>query len=126
MTNMTREDRLLASFLSLIEDHRKDFAGYVRDVENVRYCHMPIDSQQINRCEYALRNMEVRLMTISDCIHYLPSDREDRRDELVTIKSEWTQSKQRVDGFLRDILHIVDKTARALRPLTMLDAQQLD
>ncbi len=33
MTNMTREDRLLESFLSLIEDHRKDFAGYVRDVE---------------------------------------------------------------------------------------------
>ncbi len=56
-------------------------------------------------------------MTIADCIHYLPSDREDRRDELVTIKSEWTQSKQRVDGFLQDILHIVDKTARALRPV---------
>lgn len=115
--NMTREERLLDSFLSLIEDHRKDFAGYVRDIENVRYCHTPIDSQQIGRCEYALRNMEVRLMTIADCIHFLPHEREDRRDELVQIKSEWTHSKQRVDGFLGDIQQIVDKTARALRPV---------
>lgn len=117
MSNLTREDRLLDSFLSLIEDHRKDFAGYVRDVENVRYCHTPIDSQQIGRCEYALRNMEVRLMTIADCIQHLPPEREDRRDELVQIKSEWANAKQRVDGFLGDILKIVEKTARALRPV---------
>jgi hypothetical protein len=117
MMNVTREHRLLESFLSLLEDHRKDFAGYVRDVENVRYCHTPIDSQQLNRCEYALRNMEVRLMTIADCIRYLPPEREDRRDELVTLKTEWAHGKQRVDGFLQELLHIVDKTARALRPV---------
>lgn len=40
----------------------------MRDVENVRYCHTPIDGQQINRCEYALRNMEIRLLTIHNCI----------------------------------------------------------
>lgn len=117
MSALSREERLLDSFLSLIEDHRKDFAGYVRDVENVRYCHTPIDSQQINRCEYALRNMEVRLMTIADCIHHLPADRADHRDELVEIKAEWTHMKSRVDGFLQDILRIVDKTSKALRPV---------
>lgn len=117
MSELTRQDRLLDSFLNLIEDHRKDFAGYVRDVENVRYCHTPIDSQQIGRCEYALRDMEVRLMTIADCIQHLPAEREDRRDELVQIKSDWTNAKQRVDGFLGDILKIVEKTARALRPV---------
>lgn len=117
MSDLTREERLLDSFLSLIEDHRKDFASYVRDVENVRFCHTPIDSQQLNRCEYALRNMEVRLMTIADCIHYLPPEREDRRDELVQIKSEWNHAKLRVDGFLGDIEQIVARTARALRPM---------
>lgn len=117
MNTISREERLLDSFLSLIEDHRKDFAGYVRDIENVRYCHTPIDSQQLNRCEYALRNMEVRLMTIADCIKYLSQGSDSRRDDLVDIKNEWTQAKLRVDSFLQDILSIVDKTARALRPV---------
>ncbi len=45
-----------------------NFEGFVRDVENVRYCHTPIGGQQINRCKYALRNMEIRLLTIHNCI----------------------------------------------------------
>ena len=64
MTIPDRELRLMETFVGLLSDHQKDFEGFVRDVENVRYCHTPIDGQQINRCEYALRNMEIRLLTI--------------------------------------------------------------
>lgn len=50
MTIPDRELRLMETFVGLLSDHQKDFEGFVRDVENVRYCHTPIDGQQINRC----------------------------------------------------------------------------
>ena len=64
MSVSDRENRLMASFVGMLIDHQKDFEGFVRDIENVRYCHVPIDPQQINRCEYALNNMKIRLAMI--------------------------------------------------------------
>jgi len=114
MTMETREHRLMGSFVNLIEDHCKDFDSFVRDVENVRYCHTPIDGQQINRCEYALRNMEVRLLTINNCIQAgIHADRD--QSALIDIKNDWTRMKARVDGYLQELNQIVETTATALR-----------
>lgn len=41
MTIPDRELRLMETFVGLLSDHQKDFEGFVRDVENVRYCHTP-------------------------------------------------------------------------------------
>lgn len=109
-----RELRLLQTFVALLEDHQKDFAGFVRDIENVRYCHTPIDSQQINRCEYALRNMEMRLLTIQTCI---ASSSGEVLDQLVTAKNEWLKMKARVNDCLTEIHRIVASTTDALRPI---------
>lgn len=111
-----REQRLLGSFINLIDDHCKDFEGFVRDVENVRYCHTPIDSQQVNRCEYALRNMEVRLLTINNCIHSGVFEGLEQ-STVVEIKNDWAQKKARVDGYLRELDEIINSTAKALRPV---------
>lgn len=111
-----REIRLMETFVALLPDHQKDFDGFVRDVENVRYCHTPIDGQQLGRCEYALRNMELRLLTIHNCIHS-GSFSGDELDALVTTKNTWTSMKTRVDAYLKEIQDIIDQTAEALRPV---------
>src|SRR5690349_10257861 len=114
MEVIDRERRLLDTFVSLLQDHRQDFEGFVRDVENVRYCHTPIDSQQINRCEYALRNMEIRILTLQGCIHagtYQGAE----LNVLVQTKHEWQQKKARIDEYLRSIHQIIETTAHALR-----------
>lgn len=116
MTMPEREIRLMETFVALLPDHQKDFDGFVRDVENVRYCHTPIDSQQLGRCEYALRNMELRLLTIHNCIHS-GSFSGDELDALVATKNTWTSMKTRVDAYLKEIQDIIDQTAEALRPV---------
>lgn len=112
-----REARLLHTFVFLLEDHKKDFEGFVRDVENVRYCHTPIDAQQINRCEYALRNIEIRLLTIQKCIKETDIFEGEVKDELVRTGRDWTEMKRRVDESLREIQSIIERTAEALRPV---------
>lgn len=116
MTIPDRELRLMETFVGLLSDHQKDFEGFVRDVENVRYCHTPIDTQQINRCEYALRNMEIRLLTINNCIHAGRFD-SDTLDALVQTKNAWSGMKNRVDGYLGEIHQIIGQTSAALRPV---------
>ncbi|CAJ0902886.1 hypothetical protein R20233_04850 [Ralstonia sp. LMG 32965] len=116
MTIPDRELRLMETFVGLLSDHQKDFEGFVRDIENVRYCHAPIDTQQINRCEYALRNMEIRLLTIHNCIHAGRFDA-DTLDKLVQTKNAWVGMKNRVDGYLGEIHHIIGQTSAALRPV---------
>jgi hypothetical protein len=117
MTISDRELRLMETFVGLLSDHQKDFEGFVRDVENVRYCHTPIDGQQINRCEYALRNMEIRLLTIHNCIQQAGKFNSDMLDALVQTKNGWMSMKGRVDGYLREIHQIVSQTSAALRPV---------
>lgn len=111
-----RELRLMETFVGLLNDHQKDFEGFVRDVENVRYCYTPIDSQQIDRCEYALRNMEIRLLTIHNCIQ-AGRFSADTLDELVQSKNAWAAMKQRVDSYLAEIHQIISQTSAALRPV---------
>lgn len=116
MTTPDRELRLMETFVGLLSDHQKDFEGFVRDVENVRYCHTPIDGQQINRCEYALRNMEIRLLTIHNCIQAGRFDAE-TLDALVQTKHAWASMKNRVDSYLGEIHQIISQTSAALRPV---------
>lgn len=112
--SVVREKRLMESFVALLSDHQKDFEGFVRDVENVRFCLTPIDAQQIARCEYAMRNMEILLLTINNCIHSgLFAD--GTLDELVQAKNDWTGMKARVDESLGAIHSIIDRTSEALR-----------
>lgn len=121
MTMPERELRLLETFVWLLPDHQKDFEGFVRDVENVRYCHTPIDNQQLGRCEYALRNMELRILTIHNCIK-AGIFRDEKLDELVSTKNDWLGMKERVDTYLRDIQKILQETTAALRKLADLDS----
>ena len=116
MSVSDRENRLMASFVGMLIDHQKDFEGFVRDIENVRYCHVPIDPQQINRCEYALSNMKVRLAMIQRCIQQGSFD-EQRRHQLITVKNDWVGMKNRVDGYLAEINEILGQTAETLAPL---------
>lgn len=116
MSVSDRENRLMASFVGMLIDHQKDFEGFVRDIENVRYCHVPIDPQQINRCEYALSNMKVRLAMIQRCIQ-LGSFDEQSRHQLITVKNDWVSMKNRVDGYLAEINEILGQTAETLAPL---------
>lgn len=117
MSNVSeRERRLMASFVGLLIDHQKDFEGFVRDVENVRYCHVPIDAQQLNRCEYALSNMKIRLAMLQRCIQQGDFD-ELSRHELIQLKNEWAAMKNRVDAYLVEIQTILGETAEALAPL---------
>lgn len=116
MTMPEREIRLMETFVGLLADHQKDFEGFVRDVENVRYCHAPIDTQQLGRCEYALRNMEIRLLTIHNCIQS-GAFSGDTLDALVQTKNAWQSMKARVDGYLGEIHRIIDQAAAALHPL---------
>lgn len=123
MTIPDRELRLMETFVGLLpHDHQKDFEGFVRDVENVRYCYTPIDGQQINRCEYALRNMEIRLLTIHNCIQAGRFDA-DTLDELVQSKNAWAAMKNRVDS-VAEIHQIISQTSAALRPMrhSLVDA----
>lgn len=113
----SRELRLMDTFVGLLSDHQKDFEGFVRDVENVRYCHTPIDGQQINRCEYALRNMEIRLLTIQNCIHQAARFAPETLDELVDTKNSWMNMKARVDNYLGEINQIINQTTDALKPV---------
>lgn len=113
---MNRELRLMDAFVNLLDDHRKDYEGFARDIENVRYCHTPVDGQQINRCEYALRNMEMRLLTIHDCIQSGQYEQE-ALAELVDTKNTWREMKTRVDAYLKAMNKIVDATNDVLRPV---------
>ena len=116
MSVSDRENRLMASIVGMLIDHQKDFEGFVRDIENVRYCHVPIDPQQINRCEYALSNMKVRLAMIQRCIQQGSFD-EQSRHQLITVKNDWVGMKNRVDGYLAEINEILGQTAETLAPL---------
>lgn len=116
MSASDREQRLMASFVGLLVDHQKDFEGFVRDVENVRYCHVPIDAQQINRCEYALTNMKVRLAMIQRCIQQGEFD-EATRHAMIQIKNDWIAMKNRVDGYLAEINETISDTSAAMSPL---------
>lgn len=114
MTMPEREVRLMETFVNLLADHQRDYEGFVRDIENVRYCQTPIDDQQLGRCEYALRNMQIRLLTINNCIHS-ELFQGDVLDALVDTKNTWNGLRQRVDSYLNEIRFIIDQTTAALR-----------
>jgi hypothetical protein len=115
MTMADREVRLLQIFATLLEDHHKDFEGFVRDLEKVRYCHAPMDGQQLGRCEYSLRNMELLLMTLHRCIqvgNYEGAERE----ALVRTKNDWLAMKARADVCMQDIQAIIEKISSQVHP----------
>lgn len=109
MTMADREVRLLQIFSTLVEDHHKDFEGFVRDVEKVRYCHAPMDSQQLGRCEYALRNMEILLLTLHRCIQ-VGNYQGEEYEALQHTKNAWLAMKARADTCMQEIQAIIDKT----------------
>lgn len=115
MTIGDREARLMNNFVNLLPDHVRDFDGFVRDVENVRYCHTPIDDQQIARVEYALRNMEIRMLTLKNCIEQGGYQGQPIYDALVNTKNDWISTKKKVDSYLTDIRDIVENASASLR-----------
>lgn len=72
--------------------------------------------QQLNRCEYALSNMKIRLAMLQRCIQQGDFD-ELSRHELIQLKNEWAAMKNRVDAYLVEIQTILGETAEALAPL---------
>lgn len=116
MTNSNRPLRLLGAFAALLEDHRKDFDGFARDIENVRFGRTALDSQQKNRLRYALNNMGLLLLDIQDCIKSGLYQGEDL-DVLVQTKNEWLATKHHVDDYMAAINQIEEATERVLSPL---------
>lgn len=116
MKHTDRPNRLLGSFASLLEDHSKDFEGFVRDVENVRFGRSALDGQQKSRLEYALDNMGILLVDIQDCIKSGVYSGDDL-DGLVRTKNDWLEMKRRVDEYMEVIRQIKERTKRLLQPL---------
>lgn len=116
MKHTDRPFRLLGAFAALLEDHRKDFDGFVRDVENVRFGRTALDGQQKNRLRYALNNMGLLLIDIQDCIKSGMYDG-DELDVLVQTKNDWLDMKRRVDDYMASINQIEESTERVLQPL---------
>lgn len=116
MKQADRPFRLLRAFTALLEDHRKDFDGFVRDVENVRFGRTALDGQQKNRLRYALNNMGLLLIDIQDCIKSGMYEGEDL-DVQVKTKNDWLEMKRRVDDYMGAINQIEEATERVLQPL---------
>ena len=111
-----RETSLLKVFVSLLSDHQQSFEGFVRDVENVRFCHTPLDTQQISRCEYALRNMDMRLLNLQHCIASRAYSGE-TLDQLVQTRNRWTAMKEQVNQYLHEIHTVIDASDGALNSI---------
>jgi len=116
MKHTDRPVRLLGAFAALLEDHRKDFDSFVRDVENVRFGRTSLDGQQKNRLRYALNNMGLLLIDIQDCVKSGMYDGEEL-DVLVQTKNDWLDMKRRVDDYIAAINQIEESTERVLQPL---------
>ena len=119
MKQADRLFRLLGAFTDQLEDHRKDFDGFVRDVENVRFGRTALDGQQKNRLRYALNNMGLLLLDIQDCIKSGMYEG-DGLDALVQTKNDWLEMKRRVDDYMLAINQIEEATERVLQPLRVL------
>jgi hypothetical protein len=115
-TDGIREHRLMATFVHLLDDHKQAFEGFFADISAVRFCQTPIDGQQLGRIEYALRNMDILLLTIQNCIQDGSFEGE-TKDVLVQTKNAWIAKKSRVDNYLGAIHQIIESTSQALRPL---------
>ena len=111
-----RETSLLQVFVSLLTDHQQSFEGFVRDVENVRFCHTPLDTQQISRCEYALRNMDMRLLNLQHCIASRAYSGE-TLDQLVQTRNHWMAMKAQVDQYLHEIHAVIDTSNDAVHSI---------
>lgn len=115
-TTADRPTRLLAAFASHLEDHRKDFDGFLRDIENVRFGRASLDHQQIARCEYALRNIDLLLENVEGCIQsglYKGDD----LDTLVQTKNDWTHMRGRAHLYMGVLIRIVSEARESVRPL---------
>ena len=121
MKQADRPLRLLGAFTALLEDHRKDFDGFVRDVENVRFGRTALDGQQKNRLRYALNNMGLLLIDIQDCVKSGMYEGDDL-DVLVQTKNDWLDMKRRVDDYMQSINEIEEATDRVLQPLRVASA----
>ena len=121
MKQADRPLRLLGAFTALLEDHRKDFDGFVRDVENVRFGRTALDGQQKNRLRYALNNMGLLLIDIQDCVKSGMYEGDDL-DVLVQTKNDWLDMKRRVDDYMQSINEIEEATDRVLQPLCVASA----
>ena len=121
MKQADRPLRLLGAFTALLEDHRKDFDGFVRDVENVRFGRTALDGQQKNRLRYALNNMGLLLIDIQDCVKSGMYEGDDL-DVLVQTKNDWLDVKRRVDDYMQSINEIEEATDRVLQPLRVASA----
>lgn len=108
-----REIRLIQSFALLLPDHIKDFESFVRDVEDVRFCHAPLDKQQLARCEYALRNMDMLLLSIHDALKAGLFDG-DVKEHLIGTKNDWMAKKERVDVLMRELHDVVSNVDHSL------------
>ncbi len=107
------EYKHLDRFVAMLDEHRRDFDGFMHDIESVRFCRTPLDTQQINRCEYALRNMEMRLMTLQDCIgsaHFTGRVHED----LVSTKSYWVALVGRANDYVTAIQKVISSASHSM------------
>lgn len=115
MDDFDRETAKLRTFVELLADHELMFASFVRDIENVRYGLTPVDTQQLRRIEYALNNMDLRLLLIEDATQVAEGA---VKHQLVDVMRSWRDSKTRVDRYMTEILTITARTKGAIGPLT--------
>lgn len=111
--SQTSEIKHFDRFVAMLDEHRRDFDGFMHDIESVRFCRTPLDSHHINRCEYALRNMEMRLLTIQDCIqsaHFTGRVQED----LISTKSYWVALVGRANTYVAAIQKVISSAGSTM------------
>ena len=104
-----RETLLLKRFIGELEENKIAFEGFVRDIENVRFCKNPLDGNQITRCQYAIRNMEMLILSMKRCAEleiYEPFE----KTVVVETKNSWESKFARVELLLADITNVIKKT----------------
>ncbi len=109
MLNDPRETVLLKRFINELEENRISFEGFVRDIENVRFCKYPLDGNQITRCQYAIRNMEMLILSMKRCAE-LGIFEQFENTHVLDTKNSWEAKFARVELLLADITNVIKKT----------------
>lgn len=109
MLNDPRETVLLKRFISELEENKISFEGFVRDIENVRFCKYPLDGNQITRCQYAIRNMEMLILSMKRCAE-LEIYESFEKNYVLDTQNSWDGKFARAELLLADITNVIRKT----------------
>lgn len=104
-----RETVLLKRFISELEENKISFEGFVRDIENVRFCKYPLDGNQITRWQYAIRNMEMLILSMKRCAE-LEIYESFEKNYVLDTQNSWDGKFARAELLLADITNVIRKT----------------